>query len=457
MLDCTPAESIERKATKINPTNICQPIGAAYAALGIHKAMGHSHGSQGCSSYYRSQITRHYREAILGTTSSFTEGSAVFGGMANLKEAISNITSLYKPEIIAIHTTCVSETIGDDVRSFVREIDNNGGIPEGVRVVAASTPSYVGTHLTGYARMVEAIFEEFAEKGEANGKINIIPGFNCEPGDIREIKRILNLMGIESIVVPDTTDVLDSGMTGKLEVYPKGGTTIPELIDTANSMATFAICQESCVLGAAKLASKFDVPAVPLQTPIGIRSVDKMLMKLAEVTGKEIPEELKSERARLVDMMTDAHPHFHGKKVAISGDPDIVSGMTSLVVDMGMIPTHILSGTKSKFFEKDIKEILGDKFPEANVVGNGDLFGLHQMIKKEPVDLILGNSHTKFIARAEDIPLIRVGFPISDRANMHHFPVMGYAGAMRMVERIGNTLLDRFDRDASDERFELLL
>ncbi len=457
MLDCTPAEHIKRKATKINPTNICQPIGAAYAALGIHKAMGHSHGSQGCSSYYRSQITRHYREAILGTTSSFTEGSAVFGGMANLKEAISNITTLYKPEIIAIHTTCVSETIGDDVKSFVRDIDANGGIPEGVRVVAASTPSYVGTHLTGYARMVEAIVEEFAEKGDVNGKVNIIPGFNCEPGDIREIKRILSLMGIDSIVFPDTTDVLDGGMTGKLEVYPKGGTTIPELTDAANSMATFAICQESSLLGAEKLESKCSVPAIPLQTPIGIRNVDQMLMKFTEITGKNVPEELKDERARLVDMMIDAHPHFHGKKVAISGDPDIVSGMTSLIVDMGMIPTHILSGTPSKFFNKDIKEILGDKFPEANVVGSGDLFELHQMIKNEPVDLLLGNSHVKFISRAEDIPLIRVGFPISDRANMHHFPTMGYTGAMRMVERIGNTLLERFDRDAPDERFELLL
>ena len=43
-------------------------------------------------------------------TSSFTEGSSVFGGQANLLEAINNIFTIYKPDVIAVHTTCLSET-----------------------------------------------------------------------------------------------------------------------------------------------------------------------------------------------------------------------------------------------------------------------------------------------------------------------------------------------------------
>jgi nitrogenase molybdenum-iron protein beta chain len=122
-----------------------------------------------------------------------------------------------------------------------------------------------------------------------------------------------------------------------------------------------------------------------------------------------------------------------------------------------MEPVHILSGTKSAAFEKEVRALLEDDFPGANIINGGDLFTFHQLIKSRPVDLLLGNTHLKYIARAEDVPLIRVGFPISDRANLHHFPVMGYAGSARMVERIGNTLLDRLDRDAPDERFELML
>jgi nitrogenase molybdenum-iron protein beta chain len=41
-------EVVERHALTINPAKTCQPIGAMYAALGIHRCLPHSHGSQGC-------------------------------------------------------------------------------------------------------------------------------------------------------------------------------------------------------------------------------------------------------------------------------------------------------------------------------------------------------------------------------------------------------------------------
>jgi nitrogenase molybdenum-iron protein beta chain len=50
------------------------------------------------------------------------------------------------------------------------------------------------------------------------------------------------------------------------------------------------------------------------------------------------------------------------------------------------------------------------------VKAGGDLFTLHQWIKNEPVDLLIGNTYGKYIARAEDIPLVRLGFPILDRS-----------------------------------------
>lgn len=459
MLDHTPQEPTGRQAVKINPVNICQPIGAAFAAAGLKNCMPHSHGSQGCSSYLRTQLTRHYREPVMGTSSSFSEDTAVFGGGGNLKQAIRNIIAIYQPEVIAIHTTCVAETIGDDVRSIIEGMNQSGDIPENVQVFAASTPSYVGTHILGYARMVESMVKAFARTGEParEGRVNIIPGFNAEPGDIQEIKRILELMGIDFILFPDTSAAFAAPLTGKARLYPDGGTTIKELEETGRSLATFVVCHDSGELAAAALEKDHGVPAILLPTPIGIANVDNFIMKLREATGKPIPAALEEERGRLVDMMHDAHPHFHGKRVAISGDPDIVSGMISLVMGMGMEPVHILSGTKSTAFESVVGGLLKESFPDANIVNGGDLFQLHQLIKNQPVDLLLGNSHCKYISRAEDVPLVRVGFPISDRANLHHFPVMGYAGAARMVERIGNTLLDRLDRDAPEERFELLL
>ncbi|PHJ39478.1 hypothetical protein P378_03455 [Desulforamulus profundi] len=138
MLDCTPKEIKDRTGGVINPAKTCQPIGAMYAALGIHKCLPHSHGSQGCCSYHRAHLTRHFRDPIMASTSSFTEGASVFGGGANLKTAIKNVFTIYNPDVMAVHTTCLSETIGDDLPTLIRTAE----VPEGKLVIHANTPSY---------------------------------------------------------------------------------------------------------------------------------------------------------------------------------------------------------------------------------------------------------------------------------------------------------------------------
>jgi nitrogenase molybdenum-iron protein beta chain len=452
MLNYTPKEIVERKALVINPAKTCQPLGAILASKGIHNCMPLTHGSQGCSSYLRMLLSRHYREPSIAATSSFTEDTVVFGGRSNLREAIENVIALYRPQVIAISTTCSTETIGDDVVSFMEEIKQESFFDPRIKVVISNTPSYVGSHITGYDNMVKSMAQIFPVKGEPNGKLNIIPGF-IEPGDIREIRRLLAVMGVQSIVFPDTTDVFDAPLTPESGgLYPPGGATIPDLEDTANSLGTIALGKCAGSSGALVLKGRFGLPAVIGPTPIGIANTDALVMNISRLTGAAIPKELEDERGRVVDMMTDAHPHFHGKRVAVFGDPDLVGGIVSLLVGLGMEPVFALTGTPDKQFISEINQLA----PECEAI-IGDLFLLHQKIKNKPVDLLIGNSHGKYIARAEDIPLVRAGFPITDRANLHYFPMVGYAGAARLIEIIGNTLLERLDRDADDSHLELIL
>jgi nitrogenase molybdenum-iron protein beta chain len=454
MLEFTPKEIKERSAGLINPAKTCQPIGAMYAALGIHKCLPHSHGSQGCCSYHRMHLTRHFRDPIMASTSSFTEGSSVFGGGANLKTSIKNVFAIYDPDIMAIHTTCLTETIGDDIPAFL----GTSEIPEGKIVIHANTPSYVGSHVTGFSNMVKGIVNYLSEASTEAKKeqVNIIPGF-VNPGDMREIKRLVKAMGINFIMFPDTSGVVDSPMTGKFEMYPKGGTTIEELRDTGNSQLTIALGSFASTDAAIALERKCKVSTKTLKTPIGVKATDELLMALRNGFVKEIPYELEEERGQLVDVMTDTHYHFHGKKVAIFGDPDIVIGLTEFVLSLGMIPVHVLTGTPGNAFEKEVKAMLLEAGLKGNVKAAGDLFEFHQWIKNEPVDLIIGNTYGKYIARAEDIPLVRVGFPVLDRSVHSYMPVVGYKGAMRLIEMISGALLDRADRDAAEEDFELVM
>ncbi|WP_319370254.1 nitrogenase molybdenum-iron protein subunit beta [uncultured Ilyobacter sp.] len=459
MLDFTPKEIKERKALVINPAKTCQPIGAMYAALGINGCMPHSHGSQGCCSFHRMHLTRHFRDPIVATTSSFTEGASVFGGGSNLKTSLKNIFTIYDPKIVAVHTTCLSETIGDDLTTIISEASSI--IPEGKFVINTSTPSYVGSHITGFSNMVKSTVELLA-KGEGkgtNGKINIIPGF-VNPGDMTEIKELLTKMGVPFTMLPDTSGVVDSPATSKYEMYPEGGTKIEDIQDSGNAKATIALGTFASEAGSVALETKCRVPSIAIKMPVGVKATDEFLMEVSKVTGKAVPWEIEKVRGQVVDIMVDTHQHFHGKKVAIFGDPDQVIVMTEFVLSLGMVPKFMLTGTPGKAFVKQIEKVLDDASvnkEDSKYMSAGDLFLFHQWIKNEPVDLIIGNTYGKYIAKAEDIPLVRFGFPVLDRTVHSYLPTVGYKGTMRLIEKISDALLERADRDAEDKDLELVM
>lgn len=500
MLDHTRADAPQRTALRINPARTCQPIGAMYAALGIHGCLPHSHGSQGCCSYHRSHLTRHHREPVMASTSSFTEAAAVFGGADNLVEALDTIFSVYRPDIVAVHTTCLSETIGDDIPTIVARAREEGVIPAGRHVVHANTPSYAGSHVTGFSAMTAAMARHFTSLATSLGtsrgtapeqadqppradqppqpgeplraparsqadqpvapRVNVIPGF-VDPSDMREIRRLARALGTAPVLLPDTTSVLDAPQEGTHRFYPSGGTTLDELLGLGTASATLALGRWASREAAVVIQDQTGVPHEVLTLPIGIQATDRFVMALRARTGGEVPAWLTRERGRLVDLMIDAHQHLDGRTVAIFGDPDHLLAMTEFLLDLNMRPVHILTGTSGKAFPKQVTALLGGNTAGntagTTIAGNGDLFQLHQWLKTTPVDLLIGNSYGKHIARAEDIPLLRFGWPILDRFGHQCFPSVGYRGAMRLVERILDTLLERRDRDSPDAQFELVL
>jgi nitrogenase molybdenum-iron protein beta chain len=440
----------------INPAKTCQPIGAMYAALGIHGCLPHSHGSQGCCAYHRSTLTRHYKEPISAATSSFTEGASVFGGQANLLQAIDNIFSVYNPEVIAIHTTCLSETIGDDLKQIKTKAEKEGKIPAGKTVIGANTPSYVGSHVTGFSSMVKSMAMLAEPTGKKNGKVNLIPGW-VEPADMEELKRLVNLLGVKTIMFPDTSGVLNGPLSGEFKMFPEGGVTIGDLKSTGDSIGTLALGEWASADAARWLDTTHKVPCRVLDLPFGLKATDRFIDALRTVAGLPVPEEISHERGQLVDMISDMHQYLYHKKVALVGDPDQLIAMTEFLVSLDMYPVHVVTGTPGSAFERRIKELTAGLPYEVKVRAKGDMFLLHQWIKNEPVDLLLGNTYCKYIARDEDIPYVRWGFPILDRQGHQYFPTVGYKGGLRLLEKILGVLMDRQDRDAPEQNFELVM
>jgi len=108
-----------------NACKLCSPLGAAFVFKGVANGVPLLHGSQGCSTYIRRYLISHFNEPIDIASSNFTEETAIFGGGANLKLALQNIIKQYKPEIIGIASTCLNETIGDDVKLILKDYKKN--------------------------------------------------------------------------------------------------------------------------------------------------------------------------------------------------------------------------------------------------------------------------------------------------------------------------------------------
>jgi nitrogenase molybdenum-iron protein beta chain len=456
MLSGTTIEIKERSALRINPAKTCQPIGAVYAALGVHACMPHSHGSQGCCAFHRSHLTRHFKEPVIATTSSFTEGSSVFGGMANLHQGLENIFAIYNPEIVAVHTTCLSEVIGDDVPTFVKRAKEEGKISKDCLVIHANTPSFVGSHVTGFANMVTAFVKYLSESsGAKNGTLNVIPGF-VDPSDMRELKRIAAELGVEIVMFPDTTDVLDLPQTGIYEMYPKGGATVKQLKAAGDAEATVALGHFTSHPAAKLLESKCGVEATLLELPIGVSATDEYVDALRRLGGVNVPASIVKERGRVLDAIGDMGQYFYGKRVAVFGDPDHVIGLTRFLLELDMKPVYVITGSHGNHFEARLGELLAQAVPEAKIKQNADLFELHQWIKQEPVDLLIGNTYGKQIARAENVPFVRFGFPILDRMSHRVFPSLGYQGALHLIDKMVEAVLDKKDRECDEELFEFV-
>jgi nitrogenase molybdenum-iron protein beta chain len=450
-------KNFARQALVVNPAHTCQPLGAELAAHGFEGTLPFVHGSQGCASYYRSTLNRHFREPAPAVSDAMTEDGAVFGGQNNLHEALENALALYKPKMMAIFTSCMPEIIGDDLTAFIKNARAKGSVPKDFPLPFANTPSFNGSHVTGYDAMVLAILQTLTEgrkvEGRCTGKLNLLPGFDTNTGDYREYRRILEAFAIPHTILADISDSFDSPNDGTYRLYP-GGTPLVEAADSVNGKATLTVGPYATAKTFAWMKDNYSGKHASIPLPMGIAKTDAFLMKLAELFDKAVPDSLRAERGRAVDAMTDAHQYVHGKKFAVYGDPDLLLGYVSFLLELGATPWHVVCSKGSKKLEKELHALL-DASPYgkgATVHMNRDLWHLRSLLVTDRVDAVIGDTHGKFAARDARIPLFRFGFPIFDRVNKHRVPLVGYQGVINMVTEICNRFLEITD-DTCEERF----
>ncbi|MEM4196148.1 MAG: nitrogenase component 1, partial [Methanothermobacter sp.] len=251
---------MEHRSTIMNPGIICQPLGAVMAFLGIRGSMPLIHGSQGCSTYMRFQLTRHFREPVNIASSSLSEATVVYGGEENLLRALKTVEEQYSPEVIGVISGCLSETIGDDID---RIVDKHRGRGES-EIITVSSPGFRGSHVDGYEAAVKSILRSLVrDHAEPVDRINIINGI-MSPADTSEIKNILEGIGVDFLMITDNSESLDEPFDGDPYFITRHGTSIHEIAGAGSSMATLNLGGYG---GGEFLEKKYGVKNIELQIP----------------------------------------------------------------------------------------------------------------------------------------------------------------------------------------------
>lgn len=435
-----------------NACKLCTPLGACLAFKGIEGCLPFLHGSQGCATYIRRYLIGHFREPMDIAASNFSEDAAVFGGERNLKLGLANVAVQYDPAVIGVATTCLSETIGEDMPSLLHACRNHlSDLPP---VVPVSTPSYSGSHVEGFHAAVQAIIAGLAGPGLAGTAVNVLPGM-VSPEDIRWLREILAAFGIEATILPDYSDTLDGGSWADYERIPPGGTPLDAIRRSGAARATIelgATLEARSNTAAAFLEKHHHVPRVALPLPIGIRASDALLAVLERLSGRGTPPSLAAERERLVDSMIDAHKVVFGKRAVIFGDPDMVVGLAAMTSETGLRPVLCATGTRTGGFAETLRRHAPDLPDDTIILDGTDFATLGERVSGLDPDLLIGNSKGYKLARKLDIPLIRAGFPIHDRMGGQRILHFGHRGAQRLFDTIANAMLER-RQDESEPGF----
>ena len=428
-----------KKSCAVNPLKMSAPIGAALAFMGLNNCMPTLHGSQGCTAFGLVLFVRHFKEAVPMQTTAMNEATTIMGGMDNVEQAILNIHKRAKPAIIGIASTGLTETKGDDVDGYLELIRKKHPELEGTAVVYVSTPDYVGAFQDGWAKGVAKLVKELAEPGKAvAGQLNVLAGGHLTPGDIEELREIVEAFGLKPIVLPDLSGSMDGHVPENFSPTTLGGTTVEEIRATGSSEFTLAI-GEHMRDAAQTLYEKCGVPFEVLDTLTGLDGVDRLMSLLSEKTGKPAPAKYRRQRSQLVDAMLDAHFYLGGKKIAIGAEPDLLWGIGNLLAGMGAELAAVVTTTQSPMLEK---------LPAQEVL-IGDLEDLEG--RAQDCELLITHSHGRQMAERLDIPFLRMGIPMFDRLGAAHQVTVGYRGTRDLLFQIANIFMAEAHEPGPDD------
>lgn len=434
------AEVLKRsKALSVSPLKASQTIGAALAFLGFRRAIPMLHGAQGCTAFGKVFFVRHFREPIPLQTTAMDQVAAVMGSEDLVVEGLKAICSKNSPALVGVPTTGLAETQGSDVGMALHRFRARYPEYDSIPVVALAAPDFSGCLESGFAAATKAIIETLvperhvagSQPGRRRKQVNVLVGASLTPGDLEELKDIVELFGLRPVVLPDLSDSLD-GHLGADAFSPLtvGGTPVEELATLGDAVATLVV-GASMEAAADALKRRTGVPDYRFDHLMGLAAVDAFIQVLHELSAEPVPPRLERQRAQLQDAMLDTHFMLGMSRYAIAGDADLVQAFNELLTAAGGETVAAVVPARAPVLAR----IACDR------VQIGDLEDLENMARAGAAEIIVGNSHAAETAQRLKLPLLRAGFPQYDLIGGYQRTWIGYRGSRQTLFELANIML----------------
>ena len=426
------------KALSVSPLKASSTMGAALAFLGIRDTIAMLHGAQGCTAYGKIFLIGHFREPVPLQTTAMDQVSTVMGADDNVTEGLATIAAKLSPALIGVPTTGLSETQGSDTLGAVAVFRKQHPEHAATAVVPVETPDYAGSVETGFAKAVTAMIQTLVPEGPATGgdpaasRVNVLVNASFSPGDIEELKEIIEAFGLDPVVLPDLSDSLDGHLEdADLSSLTTGGTPVEAIASLGKARATLVI-GDSMTPAADLLHDRTGVPDHRFDHLMGIEAVDAFIDRLHRLTGRPVSARLQRQRRQLQDAMLDAHFYLGMARVAVAADPDLLAAYGDLLTGMGAEIIAAVAPSNARILKRlDVAR-----------VKIGDLEDLEASAGDHGVDVVIGNAHCAAAADRLGKPLLRAGFPQYDRLGAPAEVSIGYRGTRRVLFDLANLLVE---------------
>lgn len=433
-------EIIDEKHAASEPSWSCGLSGAYLGALGFRDSSLLVHGSSGCGFAMRYGLSPHWKSFIPCPVTSFGEDDVIFGGKNLLERGIKQIEQSNPSSALFVLTACSTEIIGEDVQGAAAEASRRFGKP----VIGVDSGGATGNTIDGYnnflLRTVETLYPppmasgQFISEGPPRIDVmGILPYYDMFwRGDIREIRRLLQQVGIE----------LNGVLSGDCSL---------DTIGRANETSlTATLCKHIGQRALLRIKNRRKGRVHFAQVaPIGIEFTRKWIEEIVDCVGlldKAHVAILDAEEEKAREIMLRGFDFskvmFTSGRAAVIGKSSLAIGLVNFLTnELGMRVVMVAFTNRPDQAEMAIlEEILRRRGNSTRVLIDQDGETVRRQLVEIRPNIVFGRSTDRVAELSATTAFVTWQFPSTDRLVVYDRPFMGFKGVTSIVDDVINAL-----------------